>query len=86
MKLLLSSNSTLFGEPYLGFCKDEINKFLAENNSKNVIFIPFAAVSFSYDHYKKNVIDGLNNDDLDIKSIHEFDDKKEAISKHQSQS
>jgi len=80
MKLLLSSNSTLFGEPYLGFCKYEINSFLADFSSKNIIFIPFAAVSFSYDEYEQNVIDGLNNPEIEIKSIHHFENKKEAIS------
>ena len=79
MKLLLSSNSTLFGEPYLGFCKEEINSFLDENSAKNIVFIPFAAVSFSYDEYEKNVINGLKNSSITIKSIHHFENKKEAI-------
>ena len=38
MKLLLSSNSTLAGEPYLQFCKADINNFLAENKAKNIAF------------------------------------------------
>ena len=58
MKLLLSSNSTLYGEPYLQFCKAEINSFLSENKVKNVIFIPFAAVTFPYEEYLKNVQNG----------------------------
>ena len=79
MNLLLSSNSTLYGEKYLAFCKDEINSFLAKNNAKKVIFIPFAAVSFSYDDYEKNVIDGLENAAIQITSIHHYEDKKEAV-------
>ena len=79
MKLLLSSNSTLFGQPYLGFCKEVINTFLKENSVKNVIFIPYAAVSFSYDKYESNVIKGLDNSAVDIKSIHHFEDKKAAL-------
>ena len=79
MKLLLSSNSTLHGEPYLQFCKAEINTFLAENNVSKVVFIPFAAVTFSYDEYLKNVQSGLDNPQINIKSIHQFKDKKKAI-------
>ena len=79
MNLLLSSNSTLYGEPYLAFCKDEINSFLARHHTKNIIFIPFAAVSLSYDEYEKNVVKGLKNDTIDIQSIHHFENKTEAI-------
>ena len=79
MKLLLSSNSTLFGEPYLQFCKEDINQFLVENNVKNVVFIPFAAVTFSYEKYLENVVNGLDNSTVNITSIHEYDDKQKAI-------
>jgi dipeptidase E len=79
MRLLLSSNSTLQGEPYLNFCKGNINEFLAESNVENVIFIPFAAIRFSYESYEKMVIDGLGNDKLSVKSIHRFENKKKAL-------
>jgi dipeptidase E len=79
MKLLLSSNSTLFGEPYLQFCKADINTFLAKNNAKNVVFIPFAAVTFPYEEYLNNVQKGLDNSAIEIKSIHQYADKKKAI-------
>jgi dipeptidase E len=79
MKLLLSSNSTLHGEPYLQFCKDKINAFLAENEAKRIVFIPFAAATFSYEDYETNVINGLDNNKLQIKSIHQFKDKVKAL-------
>lgn len=79
MKLLLSSNSTLFGEPYLQFCKNDINNFLSENKAKKVLFIPFAAVTFSYEKYLENVINGLDNNEITITSIHQYDDKKAAV-------
>ena len=79
MKLLLSSNSTLFREPYLQFCKEDINLFLAENNAKEVVFIPFAAVTFPYEEYLSNVKNGLDNTAIEIVSIHQFEDKQKAI-------
>jgi len=79
MRLLLSSNSTLFGEPYLQFCKDDINNFLHENKTIKVLFIPFAGVTFSYDEYLDKVIKGLDNSEITITSIHQYQDKKSAI-------
>lgn len=79
MHLLLSSNSTLHGEPYMAFCKDKINSFLSDLNVENVVFIPYAAVTFSYDEYEENVIKGLDNNSISIKGIHRFDDPIKAI-------
>lgn len=79
MKLLLSSNSTLHGEPYLQFCKSDINAFLEKNSAKKVVFIPFAAVTFSYDKYEENVRNGLDNANIEITGIHQYDDQKKAI-------
>lgn len=79
MNLLLSSNSTLHGEPYLQFCKEEINNFLTEHQAKNIVFIPFAAVGFTYDEYEANVVKGLDNLTIDIKGIHHYEDKLSAI-------
>jgi dipeptidase E len=79
MKLLLSSNSTLAGEPYLQFCKAEINSFLAEHKAINIVFIPFAASTFSYDDYVQNVSNGLDNNAIVITGIHQYTDKQKAI-------
>ena len=54
MKLLLISNSTNAGEAYLDYPKYEIKKFLGED-IKKILFIPYAAVTFSYDEYQKKV-------------------------------
>jgi len=79
MKLLLSSNSTLHGEPYLQFCKEAIKSFLNDHKATNILFIPFAAVTFSYDEYLNNVTKGLANDAIVITSIHSYEDKQAAI-------
>jgi len=56
MRLLLISNSTNPGEPYLDYPKNNIKEFLGPRPVK-VLFIPYAAVTFSYDDYEKKVAD-----------------------------
>ena len=63
----------------MGFCKDKINSFLEELNVKNVVFIPYAAVTFSYDKYEEIVVKGLDNANISIKGIHHFNDPQIAI-------
>ena len=55
MKLLLISNSTNAGEEYLDYPKYDIKKFLGETPVE-ALFIPYAAVTFSFDDYEKKVI------------------------------
>ena len=47
MKLLLISNSTNFGEPYLAWCQTQIDYFCDKNGisaDSNILFFPFAGV------------------------------------------
>lgn len=78
MRLLLISNSTNPGEPYLDYPKHEIKKFLGDKPI-NALFIPYAGITFSHDEYEEKV----NNRFLDINhkvtSIHHFDNPIEAI-------
>ena len=53
MKLLLISNSTNAGEPYLEYPMPRIAEFLRGVTS--LVFVPYAAVSFSYDEYERRV-------------------------------
>ncbi|MBR5167781.1 MAG: Type 1 glutamine amidotransferase-like domain-containing protein, partial [Salinivirgaceae bacterium] len=50
MNLLLISNSTMAGEPFLEYSKDEIVKFIGK--CQNIVFIPYAAVTFSFDDFE----------------------------------
>ena len=92
MNLLLISNSTNFGEPYLAWCQTQIDFFCEKNKvleNSRIIFIPFAGVNIggipypkSYDAYEARVKDvfakwGYKN----LESIHKFENKKEAIEK-----
>ncbi|MDY6122771.1 MAG: dipeptidase PepE [Porphyromonas sp.] len=54
MRLLLISNSASPGEGYLEKASDAIRDFLG-NRPLNIVFIPFAAVTYSYDEYEEKV-------------------------------
>lgn len=54
MRLLLLSNSTNTGEPYLFWPRKEIKTFFGEK-PVTALFIPYAAVTFSYDEYEAKV-------------------------------
>lgn len=78
MKLLLLSNSTNPGESYLGYPKQTIKSFLGDK-PLNIVFIPYAAVTFSYDEYAGKVNDSLQEVGIQVKGIHTFVNPKEAI-------
>lgn len=78
MKLLLLSNSTNPGEAYLSYPRAEIGKFLKGSESE-IVFIPYAAVTFSYDEYEQKVNDSLKNIGLEVKGVHTYADYAEAI-------
>lgn len=78
MRLLLISNSTNPGEPYLSYPRDNIKKFLGDLKGK-AIFIPYAAVTFSYDEYEGKVAERFSEIGIDIVSVHHFNDPKPAI-------
>jgi len=78
MRLLLISNSTNAGEAYLDYPKNNIREFLGSNRVK-ALFIPYAAVTFSYDEYEKKVKTRFNEVGHDVVSIHHFKDPVRAI-------
>ncbi|MEQ9186112.1 MAG: dipeptidase PepE [Cryomorphaceae bacterium] len=79
MNLLLLSNSTIPGQPYLDWPKSLIERFLPKG--AETLFIPYAAVTFSYDEYEKMVGDALAEIGIKVRSIHTFDDPVAAIQK-----
>jgi len=78
MKLLLISNSTNPGEPYLDYPKNNIKEFLGARPVR-VLFIPYAAVTFSYDVYEQKVSERFREIGHAIASIHHFSDPVNAI-------
>jgi dipeptidase E len=80
MRLLLISNSTNPGEPYLSYPKQNIRDFLGAEPVK-ALFIPYAAVTFSYDQYEEKVSERFREIGQEIVSIHHFDDPADAVMK-----
>lgn len=78
MRLLLLSNSTNPGEQYLGYPQEEIKNFLGSFSSE-ALFIPYAAVSLSYDEYEKRVSERFNDFGYRIKSIHHSENPASAV-------
>ena len=78
MKLLLLSNSTNPGEDYLDYPKQEIKNFLGAR-TVNALFIPYAAVRFSYDEYEQKVENRFAGLGHHVTGIHHFDNPVNAI-------
>ena len=77
MNLLLISNSTNAGEAYLKYPIQEIAKSL--EGIDEVVFVPYAAVTFSYDEYEAKVQDRLNEIGVKVRSIHHAINKRNFI-------
>ena len=78
MKALLISNSTNPGESYLDYPKQNIKEFLGKESVK-ALFIPYAAITFSYDEYEQKVNNRFKEIGHSIISIHHFDDPIKAV-------
>ena len=68
MNLLLISNSTNAGEPYLKYPIGEIGRIL--EGIDEVVFVPYAAVSFSYAEYEKKVQARFDEIGVKVRSVH----------------
>ena len=66
--LLLLSNSTSPGRPYLAHARDWIAE--AAGDARRVAFVPYAAVTFSYDDYVSRVREALDGLGLEIVGVH----------------
>ncbi|GHU72988.1 peptidase E [Bacteroidia bacterium] len=78
MRLLLLSNSTNAGEAYLAWPKAEIKDFLGAFPLQ-VAFIPYAAITFSYDEYEAKVAAVFSECNCTLKSVHRVWNPVEAI-------
>ncbi len=79
MKLLLISNSTNAGEAYLDYPKNQIRNFLG-GKPVNALFIPYAAVAFSFDEYEKKVNERFREIGHSVTSIHHFNNPAQVVS------
>ena len=68
MKLLLISNSTNAGEEYLRYPMPQIEQFL--QGIKEIVFVPYAAVTFSYAEYERKVQARFAELGIKVRSVH----------------
>jgi len=78
MKLLLISNSTMAGEPYLDYPKNEIKKFLGDT-PVTALLIPYASITLSYDKYCERVDQRFAEVGHHVAGLHTFSDPIKAI-------
>ncbi|MCC8035787.1 MAG: dipeptidase PepE [Rikenellaceae bacterium] len=72
MRLLLISNSTNAGEPYLKYPLGNIDEFLG--GIREILFVPYAAVTFSYGEYLCKVQERLGEAGIAVRSVHTSSD------------
>lgn len=77
MNLLLISNSTNAGEAYLKYPIAEIAKTL--KGVTEVVFIPYAAVTFSYDEYERKVQERFDEIGIRVRSVHHALNKRNFV-------
>ena len=82
MNLLLISNSTNAGEEYLQYPIERIGAFLA--GVEEVAFVPYAAVTFSYEAYEAKVAARFEQIGVRVRSVHGQSDPREAIRRSQA--
>ena len=80
MDLLLLSNSTNFGEEYLSYPRQAIKDFLGRIRD-NILFIPYAGVTFSWDEYTDKVNEALAEIGIKVSGIHSFGNPVKSIEK-----
>ncbi len=86
MHLLLISNSTNYGEAYLGWPKDYIKNYLESFKIKKVLFVPYAGVGLdeesleaSYNAYEQRVAGVFSEFGVEIDSVHKHNDPVKAV-------
>ena len=82
MKILLISNSTNAGEEYLRYPLAEIGRFL--DGIREVVFVPYAAVTSSYTAYEKRVQERFAELGIRVHSLHRAVDPRKVIRRAQA--
>jgi len=77
MRLLLISNSTNAGEPYLQYPMPQIGDFLS--GVSEVVFVPYAAVTFSYAEYEAKVQRRFDQIGIRVRSVHRSADPVKMV-------
>ncbi len=77
-RLLLLSNSTNYGEPYLEYPQSAITDFLG-TEVRTVLFIPYAGIRMSFDDYAATVRQRFEAMGYKLDSIHRAGDPVAAV-------
>ncbi|MBW8522777.1 dipeptidase PepE [Chryseobacterium chendengshani] len=78
MNIILASTSTLFGGAYLEYLKEELIELYT--GIDEIIFIPFARPGgISHDDYTEKVRVFFETININVKGLHSFKDKTEAL-------
>ncbi len=78
MRVLLLSNSTLPGTQFFTWPRPFVEAFLGERKLK-LAFIPFAAVTLSFDDYEQKVKEVFEQFGHELSSIHHFSSKRKSV-------
>jgi len=78
MRLLLLSNSTMAGKPFLGWPKEYLKSFIGDA-PKKILFIPYAGVNVYWDGYTKKVAEYFEKFGHEIIGIYNQKDHAKAI-------
>lgn len=82
MNLLMISNSTNAGEQYLKYPIANIAEHL--KGVTEVLFVPYAAVTFSYDEYERKVQNRFDEIGIKVRSVHREKNVLKAVREAQA--
>ena len=77
MKLLLLSNSTMPGQPFFTWPKPYVSELIKAKT--RVLFIPYAAVTFSFDEYTSAVKNAFGDIGIEVCGIHQENSPAQAL-------
>ncbi len=77
-RLLLLSNSTNFGEPFLQYPIKTIQEFLGAGVSE-ALFVPYAGVRISFSDYAARVRERFREIGIAVTSVHEVENPAAAV-------
>ena len=75
--VLLISNSTCHGEPYLGHCEAYVKPFFTDLGAHNILFVPFALAD--HDKYTATAKRAFEAMGFSLTGLHEAADPKAAV-------
>lgn len=77
-KMIIASTSAVFGSGYLEYLLPTLKEHF--KNVKTLVFIPFARPGgITYDAYTEIAKKAFSKIDIDVKGVHEFENKEKAI-------